>query len=66
MYSTPVKSWESVDVAGFGPYMLSGCEQERGNVGYKILSLARAKWKEIRYASDVGTQALTKKKIVTS
>ena len=43
LYNTPAKAWESVDVAGSGPYTWSGCEQGRGNVGYKILSLAHAK-----------------------
>ena len=37
------RAWESVDVAGTGPYTWTDCEQRRGNVGYKILSLARAK-----------------------
>ena len=43
MYNTPAKAWESVDVAGSGLYTWSGCEQRRGNIGYKISSLARAK-----------------------
>ena len=43
LYSTPAKAWESVDVVGSRPYTWSGYEQGRGNVGYKILSLARAK-----------------------
>ena len=42
LYSTPTKTWESVDVAEFRPYMWSGYEQGRENVGYKILSLACA------------------------
>jgi len=42
-YSTLVRAWESVDVAGIGPYTWSDCEQRRGNIGYKILSLAHAK-----------------------
>ena len=41
--STPTMAWESVDMAGSGPYTWSGCEQGRGNVGNKILSLAHAK-----------------------
>ena len=28
---------------GYRPYTWSGCEQGRGNVGYKILSLVHAK-----------------------
>ena len=43
MYSTPAKAWESVDVAESRPYTWNGCEQRRGNVGYKISSLGRAK-----------------------
>jgi len=43
VYSTLAKAWESVDVAGSGPYTWSGCEQGIWHVGYKILSLARAK-----------------------
>ena len=43
LYSTPAKAWESDDVAGSGSYTWSDCEQGRRNVGYKILSLARAK-----------------------
>ena len=43
MYSTPAKAWESVDVAESGPYTWNGCEQRRGNVGYKISSLGSAK-----------------------
>ena len=42
MYSTPAKARESVDVAKSRPYRWSGCEQGRGNVGCKILPLARA------------------------
>ena len=41
--STPDKAWESVNMARFGPYTWSGCEQGRGNFGNKILSLAHAK-----------------------
>ena len=47
MYSTPAKARESVDVARSRPYGWNGCEQGRGNVGYKILPLA--------YANDVTT-----------
>jgi len=43
MYSTLAKVWKSVDVAGSEPYTWSVCEQGRGNVVCKILSLARAK-----------------------
>ena len=43
MYNTPAKARESVDVARSGLYTWSGCEQRRGNIGYKISSLARAK-----------------------
>ena len=43
LYNTPIKAWENVYVAGYGPYMWSGYEQRKGNVGYKFLFLARDK-----------------------
>ena len=42
LYSTLAKAWESIDVAESEPYTWGGYEQWRGNIGYKILSLACA------------------------
>lgn len=67
MYCTLAKACENVNVDGSKPYTWSDCEQGRGNIGYKMLSLAHTcLGKDIRYVSDMGTQELAKREIVTS
>ena len=42
MYITPAKTCVSANMARFEPYMWASCEEEKGNVGWKKGSLARA------------------------
>ena len=58
MYSTLVKAWENVDVAGFGPYTWSDCEQRKRKrwLQSSILNLCQRHdylGKKVRYAYDM-------------